>query len=166
MLSWVVQRGQVPVTRSREFHCSSTAQRYAFRMRSRLRTWIMPVIVVLTIVVLVRFPLADCFDCEGPHPWGRDDVAYLSRSHLFTAWLFGISFLLGICRARFGWVAPLLIAVGDCLTQHIGGVSWWSLLNNEGPFILLGDSFIGLVGLALGGFTQFLILKTRAASQT
>jgi hypothetical protein len=130
-------------------------------MRSRLRAFIVPSIVLLTVLVLVRYPLADCFDCEGPHPWGRDDAAYLFRSHFFIAWLFGTSFLLGLYRVRGGWVAPLLIALGDCLTQHLGGVAWWSLLNNEGPLILLSDSFFGLIGLALGAFVNLLASKAR-----
>jgi hypothetical protein len=119
--------------------------------------------VVLTILVLVRFPLADCFDCEGPNPWGRDDVAYLLRLRLFMAWLTGSSILLGLYRVPFGWLAPLLIAMGDLLTEHIGGVAWWSLLNNEGPSILLFDIGFGMAGLALGTLIQVILRKIKCA---
>ena len=134
-------------------------------MRSSKGTWIVPLVVVLTILALVRFPLADCFDCEGPNPWGRNDVAYLLRSRLFMAWLAGSSILLGVYRVPFGWSAPLLIAMGDLLTEHIGGVAWWSLLNNEGPFILLFDIGFGMAGLGLGALIQVILRKTKGASQ-
>ena len=131
-------------------------------MQRQLRTYIVPFVIILTVLLLTRFPLADCIDCEGPHPWGRNDASYLLRSNIFLAWLFGTSFLFGLFRVRGGWVAPPLIALGDCLTQHIGGVPWWSLLGNEGPFILAIDSFVGLTGLALGGCASFLVKKAQA----
>jgi hypothetical protein len=80
------------------------------------------------------------------------------------AWLFGSSFVLGVYRVQFGWLAPLLIAVGDLLTEHIGGVAWWSLLNNEGPFILLFDIVCGMAGIALGVLIQFVLRRIRGES--
>ncbi len=83
----------------------SKGRDYADHMSSRLRPYIVPTIVLLTVLVLILFPRADCFDCDFPHPWGRDDAAYALRSEIFLAWLAGTSFFFGLYRVRGGWIA-------------------------------------------------------------
>jgi hypothetical protein len=39
--------------------------------------------------------------------------------------------------------------LADLMTQHLGGVPWWSLRENEGPIIILVDLFAGFALLSL-----------------
>ena len=120
-------------------------------MRAKYLYWIVPIITVLTVVALARFPLADCFDCEGPGAWGRNEAAYKLRSEVFLGWLIVAPFILGFARIPFGWTVLISMSVIDFLTQHyFGGVPWWSLKNNEAPFILLFDTCLSFAALSIG----------------
>jgi hypothetical protein len=33
-------------------------------------------VFLVTLAVLAIHPIPECFDCEFPNPWGRDDHAY------------------------------------------------------------------------------------------
>ena len=120
-------------------------------MRGNWRLWILPLTIIVTGVALARFPLADCFDCEGTGAWGRNEAAYQLRSEVYLGWLLVAPFILGFARIPFGWTVPFVMSVIDCLTQHyFGGVPWWSLENNEGPFILLFDTCVSFVAMSVG----------------
>jgi hypothetical protein len=136
------------------------------KMRMRVRPFLVPMIILVTVIALSLFPIADCFDCEGPNPWGRDDVAYQLRSEVFEAWLILASFLVGIFRIRFGWTVPLAIAIADCLTQPLGGVELRSLINNEGPVALIMDTLIGLVSFGVGRLlSEFVIRRNQSTAR-
>jgi hypothetical protein len=45
---------------------------------------------------------------------------------------------------------PMAIVVADCLTEPLGGVPIWSLINNEGPVILIVGGVIGLISFGVG----------------
>jgi len=119
-------------------------------MRTRIKNYAVPVIVAVTIFLLARFPLADCIDCEGLRPWGRDDAAYALRVNIWFAHIALSCGLVAFFHARWSWSVPFLLAFTDFFTQHVGGVAWWSLLNNEGPFIFLYDGAAGFGALLAG----------------
>ena len=134
--------------------------------KRRLKLFLVPMIILVTVVALSLFPIADCFDCEGPHPWGRDDVAYQVRSEIFDIWLLGVSFLVGVFRLRFGWIVPLAIVVANCITEPLGGVGLWSLIKNEGPVILIMGGLFGLIAFGAGRLvSEFVVRKNQSAAR-
>jgi hypothetical protein len=52
-----------------------------------LRPHLVLVLIAISFCALILFPLTDCFDCEEPQPWGRNDAAYATRSVVFDYWL-------------------------------------------------------------------------------
>jgi hypothetical protein len=99
---------------------------------------------------LVRFPLADCFDCEGPGAWGRNDHVYAERSLAFEIIFVLSSFVAGLFQIRLGWLVPIALSIADVLTMRLAGAEWWSIRNNEGPIAFIFDLLIGAVFLASG----------------
>ena len=61
-------------------------------------------------------------------------------------WLLIAPFLAGVFPVKRGWLVPVVTVLALLATQPLGGVAWWSLRENEGPFILLtwpsGDSSV------------------------
>jgi O-antigen/teichoic acid export membrane protein len=127
-----------------------------------LRRHLVLILIAVSLCALILFPLADCFDCEGPRPWGRDDAAYAIRTAVFSHWLIGASFLAGFSRRRFGWTVPVAITLISCATEPLGGVALWSLLNNEGPVIAIFDGAIGLGAFFAGRVTRVLFNRLRS----
>jgi hypothetical protein len=121
---------------------------------TKLRQWLgshlVLVLILVTLCALVLFPIADCFDCQFPSPWGRNDAIYEIRSIVFDCWLFGASFLLGVLKKRWGWLVPIAIALIACATEPLGGVPLWSLLGNEWPEMLIFGGFVGLTSFVIG----------------
>jgi O-antigen/teichoic acid export membrane protein len=115
------------------------------------------ILILVSLCGLVVFPIADCFDCEGPHSWGRDDAAFAVRTTLFLYWLVGASLLAGFSRRRFDWTVPIAITVICCATEPLGGVPLWSLLRNEGPVGLIFSGSIGLASFLLGMAARFVV---------
>jgi hypothetical protein len=116
-------------------------------------------IFLLTLVILAIHPLPECFDCESPRPWGRDDTAYHHGVAILEAWFILASITAGFCSVRKYWLVPLLIVAADLVTQPLGGVALWSLWNNEGPVILLIGCVMGALCLLAG--VLFRLVKLR-----
>ena len=129
----------------------------------RLRPYIVPALIGLTAIALVLFPIADCIDCDVLRPWGRNDAAFAIRSEIFDIWLLGASFLVGLFRLRHGWVLPLAFVAINCLTEPLGGVAWWSLIQNEGPLILLIGGLAGLLSFAIGRLFGLALVRIRSS---
>jgi hypothetical protein len=119
------------------------------------------VLIAISLCALIMFPLADCFDCDYPHPWGRNDAAYAIRSIVFDYWLAGASVLAAFSRHRFGWIVPIAITLIACATEPLGGVAFWSLLNNEGPAMLLFGGSLGLASFCIGLMVRVLMDRLR-----
>jgi O-antigen/teichoic acid export membrane protein len=123
------------------------------------------VLISISLCALILFPIADCFDCNGPNPWGRNDATYAIRSAFFDYWLVGSSLLAGLLRRRFGWMVPIAITVIACATQPLGGVALWSLVNNEGPVMLIYGVSIGVASFFVG-LAARLIADSRRKNRT
>lgn len=89
---------------------------------------------VATLIALSIHPTPWCIDCEFPNPWSHisdgGDV-------VLTVWLLIAPFLAGLFALRRGWLVPVGMVLALLITQPLGGVAWWSLRENEGPFILI-----------------------------
>jgi hypothetical protein len=90
-------------------------------------------ISVITLIALVVYPIPFCIDCESADPWGHGST----KGELPVAlWLLAAPFLAGVAAIKRGWIVPLCVVFALLVTQPLGGVAWWSLRLNEGPFIL------------------------------
>ena len=114
-------------------------------------------VFLVTITVLAIHPIPECFDCEFPNPWGRDDLAYHRAVAILDGWFVLASITAGFCSIRKYWPVPLLIVVADLVTQPLGGVARWSLWNNEGPVMLLIGCVIGAICLSAGVLFRLLV---------
>jgi hypothetical protein len=114
-------------------------------------------VFVLTISVLAVHPIPECIACEGPRPWGRDDVAYLHASAILYVWFLVASITAGFCSVRKYWLVPVSIVLAHLITQPLGGVEWWSLEGNEGPTILLVGCVAGASSLVVGSLIRFAV---------
>ena len=92
------------------------------------------ILCAVTLIALVLFPLPFCIDCEMPNPWGH--VAVWEEGPV-TVWFFIAPLLAGLLALRGGWLVPVWVVFTLLATQRLGGVVWWSLRDDEGPFILL-----------------------------
>jgi hypothetical protein len=103
------------VSRNRNVKSAPDDRHAVVRFIEYIRHHLVLVLIAISIGVLIVFPLADCFDCEGPQPWGRNDAAYATRSMLFDYSLVGASLLAGVSRRRFGWTVPVAITLIACV---------------------------------------------------
>jgi len=141
---------------------SETDNHIAFlRFVDYLHRHLVLVLISISLCALILFPLADCFHCEYPNPWGRNDAAYATRSMVFDYCLAGASLLAGFSRRRFGWTVPIAITLIACVTQPLGGVALWSLLQNEGPVMLIFGGSLGLGSFCVGITARVLIDRLR-----
>ena len=99
-------------------------------------------VFVVTLVVLAIHPIPECIDCEFPHPWGRDDVAYHHAADILSVWFMVATITAGFFSIRKYWLVPVLITFADVITQPLGGVALWSLRSNnyEGRHLRLSCS--------------------------
>ena len=102
---------------------------------------------LLTVIALSFYPLPFCIDCEYPNPWhhvakGGEPLAF--------ALVFAAPFLAGLFALRRGWLVPICVVVALLVTQPLGCVEWWSLRDNEGPFILIFGFPAAFVCFGLG----------------
>jgi hypothetical protein len=102
--------------------------------RSTLTFYGAAALIAITFVALVAVPLPFCIDCEYPNPWGH---VVVSAETPVMIWLLIAPFLAGALAVRKGWLVPVGVVLVLIATQSIGGVAWWSLRENEGPFIIL-----------------------------
>jgi hypothetical protein len=120
------------------------------RIRLFLKSHLVLILILVTLCGLALFPIADCFDCEGPNAWGRNDAAYEIRANVFDVWLVGTSLLVGFLRQRRGYFVPIAAMLIYCATMPLGGVKLWSLFGNEGPTALIIGLPVGLCSFAVG----------------
>jgi hypothetical protein len=114
-------------------------------MEDSIKRYASIVIVIATFIALAFFPIPSCFDCEFPNPYGLSDAVLAHRIFFFRTWSISTIFFSVFLRIKRPWLIPLGIMLADLVTQHLGGVPWWSLRVNEGPIII----FFGLTA----GFT-------------
>jgi hypothetical protein len=107
------------------------------------------VIVIATFIALAFFPIPSCFDCEGPNPYGLSDAVLVHRVLFFDIWSISVIFISVFLEIESPWLIPLGIMLADLMTQHLGGVPWWSLWLNEAPIIILVELIAGFVLLGL-----------------
>ncbi len=107
-------------------------------------------VFLITIVLLSIHPLAECFDCEGPNPWGRNDLFYYRAIYVFDAWFLITSIASGFCSIRKYWIVPFSLTFAYLVTQPLGGVPMWSLRANEGPVIVIAGVLVGVASLLAG----------------
>ena len=106
------------------------------------------VIIMATAIALAFFPIPLCFDCEGPNPYAIDAVI-AHRQLIFEIWSISAIFFSVFLRIKNPWLIPPGIMLADLMTQHLGGVPWWSVRENEGPIIILVDLIAGFILLGL-----------------
>jgi hypothetical protein len=99
------------------------------------------------MAALFAFPIPLCIDCEFPNPWGH--VKSEGESPV-AIWLLLAPFLAGALAVRKGWLVPPLVVLVFLISQPLGGVAWWSLRENEGPFILMFGLPITMACFVLG----------------
>jgi hypothetical protein len=118
-------------------------------MSDSIRRYASIVIVIATFIALVFFPIPSCFDCEFPNPYGIDAAVFAHRQLLFEIWSISAIFISVLLRIKRPWLIPPGIMLADLITQHLGGVPWWSLRENEGPIIILVELIAGFILLGL-----------------
>jgi len=106
------------------------------------------IIVIATFIALAFFPIPSCFDCEGPS-YRLNDATLAHRILFFRIWSISTIFFSVFLRIKRPWLIPLGIMLADLMTQHLGGVPWWSLRENEGPIIILVELIAGFALLSL-----------------
>ena len=142
--------GDFIVSRNRDVKSVLKSRRSLAGFIGYLRHHLGFVLIGISLLALILFPLADCFDCEGLGPWGRNDAAYATRSMVFDYWLVGASLLAGASRHRFSWTVPVAITLIACATEPLGGVAIWSLFSNEGPVMLIFGGSLGMASFVAG----------------
>jgi hypothetical protein len=116
------------------------------------------VLSVVTVFALTLYPLPFCIDCEYPNPWGH--VSVLAEVPV-SFWLLIAPFLAGAFPVKKGWLVPLVVVLALIATQPIGGVAWWSLRENEGPFILLLGLPVTAVCFGFGSLSRVVLISAR-----
>ncbi len=113
---------------------------------------------VITLAALIAYPLPFCIDCEYPNPWRH--VSVNGRIPV-SLWLLFAPFLAGALRVKRGWLVPVVAILALAATQPLGGVAWWSLRENEGPFILLLGLPITAACWGIGRLTRAIVTCIR-----
>jgi hypothetical protein len=123
-------------------------------------------VFVITLAALAAHPIPECFDCEFPNAWGRNDNAYYISAYLLDAWFVIASAAAGFISVKRNWLVPLGITAAHLFTQPLGGVALWSLKANEGPLIVIVGLIAGMVCLVFGWLLRvaFNHLRRPAAS--
>jgi hypothetical protein len=127
------------------------------------------IIIAAATISLVLFPVPMCFKCEGPNLYGQTTAIANRNSLIFEVWLLGGPILAAAFGIKRAWLIPIGLTIADLATQHLGGVSWQDLKENEWPIILLFDLVAGFVSLTIGWFAYLGIehlRKRRFTKQT
>jgi hypothetical protein len=95
-----------------------------------------------------------CVDCEGSNFWGMDAKLIEHRTNSIAAMSIATFLLAGSFQFKFKWAIPPAFSIIDILTQHLAGIPWRSLRNNEGPFIVIFDLSAGYLLITLGTFCR------------
>ncbi len=121
-------------------------------LQTSLRNNAALIIIAAATISLVLFPVPMCFKCEFPNPYGQTTAIANRNFLIFAAWLLGGSFLAAAFGIKRAWLIPIGLTLADLATQHLGGVSWQDLKENEWPIILLVDLTAGFIALTIGWF--------------
>jgi hypothetical protein len=116
------------------------------------------VLAVVTIAALIVYPVPFCIDCEYPNPWGHAGVW---GEVPVGFWLLIAPFLAGVYPIKKGWLVPVVVVLALIATQPLGGVAWWSLRDNEGPFILLFGLPVTGACFGVGRLTRAIVSSVR-----
>jgi hypothetical protein len=92
------------------------------------------ILCVMTLLLAVIYPVPFCIGCEFAKPWGHVPVW---QEDIVLIWLLAAPFLAGLFVLKKGGLVPLIAVFALVIVQPLAGVAWWSLLANEGPFIIL-----------------------------
>ena len=123
-------------------------------MRSKLICHGAFLMSVVTVAALVAYPLPFCIDCEYPNPWGHQSVKAEGPVYF---WLLIAPFVAGALPIKNGWLVPIVVVVALLATQPLGGVAWWSLRANEGPFIIILGLPVTALCFGFGFVTRYLL---------
>ena len=107
-----------------------------------------------------------CFKCEGPNLYGQTTAIANRNFLIFAVWLLGGPILAAAFGNKRAWLIPIGLTIADLATQHLGGVSWQDLKENEWPIILLFDLVAGFVSLTIGWFAYLGIEHLRKRKLT
>jgi uncharacterized protein YybS (DUF2232 family) len=116
------------------------------------------IISFVTLIALCIYPIPFCIDCEFPNPWGHIDA---KGEVPVSVWLLTAPFLAGLLALKKGWLVPVFVVFALVLTQHLGGVAWWSLRENEGPFILILGFPVTAVCFGIGYLIRTIVVFLR-----
>jgi hypothetical protein len=116
-------------------------------------------ISVATLIALSIYPIPFCIDCEFPNPWGH---AAVWAEVPVSVWLLIAPFMAGLFALRRGWLVPISVVFALLVTQPVGGVAWWSLTDNEGPFILILGLPVTLTCFGIGYMIRKIVFFTKA----
>jgi hypothetical protein len=105
------------------------------------------------LVALAIHPTPWCLGCEFSNSWGRvsnrlDDI--------LGGWLLIAPLIAGLFVFKKGWLVPVFMVIATLFTQPLADVAGWSLLNNEGPIIVI----LGLPACAVCLFPGYCIRAT------
>lgn len=117
----------------------------------------------VTVAALIAYPLPFCIDCEYPNPWGHVSVKWEIP---VSFWLLVAPFLAGAFPIKKGWLVPIVVLCSLLATQPLGGVAWWSLPENEGPFILLLGVPLMAACFGVGRLTRVVMDAVRPSGVT
>jgi hypothetical protein len=131
------------------------------QLQTSLRNNAALVIIAAATLSLVLFPVPRCFDCEFPNPYGQTPAVADRNSLIFVVWLLGGTFLTAAFGIKRAWLIPIGLTIADLATQHLGGVEWWDLKENEWPIILLTDLWAGFFSLTFGWLAYLAIEHLR-----
>ena len=123
------------------------------------------IIIAAATISLVLFPVPMCFKCEFPNPYGQTPAIANRNFLIFAVWLLGGPFLTTAFGLKRAWLIPIGLTIADLATQHLGGVDWWDLRENEWPIILLFDLTAGFLALTIGWFAYLGIEYFRKRKQ-
>lgn len=116
---------------------------------------------IFTICICVAFPAPECVKCEFGSPWGRDEDTFALNVLIYECWLF-LATMGSVLLARFSvLIVSIPIIDGHLVSQWLTGVAAWSLLDNEGPIILIIDLFIAIAALCIGILIRSFLAKYR-----
>lgn len=132
----------------------SRAQTLFAKVRSRGSV----TISLATLGALAIHPTPWCVDCEFSNPSDRlDDI--------LGAWSLAASFVAGLFAFNKGWLVPVCVVLATLIALPLGGVAWWSLLNNEGPAIVILGLPACAACLLLGYCIRATVLLARGSLQ-
>jgi len=106
-------------------------------------------LTVASAISLAIFPAPICFDCEYPNAWGMADAAVDRNFLILASWILMAPCLAALCKLKQAWIVPVGLGIAEVFTQHLGGVPW--------SFIKQEDAFFGLILTLPLGFASLFV---------